>query len=122
MSQTWARRSSPVLVAIAFAMSVAIVAWPASNAGASKKVSAADTIVIEYYTYYPMVLHVTPGTTIKVHNKDLVAHSLTANGGQFNTGNIAPHTSRTFKAPKKPGTYHFHCDIHQHMKGSIVVT
>ena len=29
--------------------------------------------------------------------------------------------TKTFKAPSKPGTYHYICNIHQYMMGTIVV-
>ena len=37
-----------------------------------------------------MSLSVPAGATIKVTNKDSVAHTLTATSGQFDTGNIEP--------------------------------
>ena len=71
--------------------------------------------------YSPMQLTVSPGSTISVTNKDQVTHTLTATGGKFNTGDISPSQTKTFKAPMQPGTYQYICDIHQYMMGSITV-
>jgi plastocyanin len=64
---------------------------------------------------------VAPGATVKVTNKDSVTHTLTATGGQFNTGDIGAGQTKTFTAPSKAGTYSYICNIHQYMKGTIVV-
>ena len=52
--------------------------------------------------FMPMSLSVSPGATVKVTNKDSATHTLTATGGQFNTGNITQNQTKTFKAPSKP--------------------
>jgi len=85
----------------------------ASNGGAS--------ITISNFMFQPMSLTVAPGSTVSVTNKDSATHTLTATGGQFNTGDIDQNQMKTFKAPMKPGTYHYICNIHQYMMGSIIV-
>jgi plastocyanin len=91
-----------------------------STAGASGATTK-DSIVIKNFMFSPMVLKVAPGAKITVTNKDSVDHTLTAVDGKFNTGNIGHDATKTFKAPTKPGTYHYICDIHQFMMGTIVV-
>jgi plastocyanin len=61
------------------------------------------------------------GATVTVTNKDSATHTLTATDGQFSTGSITHDQSKTFKAPRKSGTYHYICSIHQFMMGTIVV-
>ena len=39
----------------------------------------------------------------------------------FNTGDIQAGQSKTFTAPKKPGSYAFTCSIHQFTTGTLVV-
>jgi plastocyanin len=90
---------------------------PASS-GAS---SSGTSIIISNFMFSPMSLTVSPGATVKVTNKDSATHTLTANGGQFNTGDITQNQTKTFEAPSKPGTYHYICNIHQYMMGTIVV-
>ena len=54
-------------------------------------------------------------------NKDSATHTVTASGGQFNTGDITQNQTKTFKAPTKPGNYPYICEIHQYMMGTLVV-
>jgi plastocyanin len=79
------------------------------------------SITITNFMFQPMSLTVAPGSTVKVTNKDSATHTLTATGGQFDTGNIDQNHTQTFTAPMKPGTYHYICNIHQYMMGSIIV-
>ena len=91
-------------------------------AGQSTGSSATGThITISNFMYSPMELTVSPGATVTVTNTDQVTHTLTATGGQFNTGDISPRETKTIKAPMLAGTYHYICNIHQYMMGSITV-
>ena len=63
-----------------------------------------------------------PGSTVSVTNKDSFTHTLTATGGQFDTGDIAAARPRRSRRPSKAGTYHYICNIHQYMMGTIVVS
>ena len=92
----------------------------ATSRGAGAAV-AANTVTISNFMFSPMTATVAPGATVKVANKDAVTHTLTATTGQFDTGNIAPGQTKTFTAPTKPGSYHYICNIHQYMMGTIVV-
>jgi plastocyanin len=87
----------------------------------SGSTSGASSITISNFMFQPMSLTVAPGVTVSVTNKDSATHTLTATGGQFNTGDIDQNQTKTFKAPMKPGSYHYICDIHQYMMGSIIV-
>jgi plastocyanin len=84
--------------------------------------SKTGTIIISNFMFGPMTTTVAPGATVSVTNKDSATHTLTATGGQFNTGNIAQNQTKTFKAPTKPGTYSYICDIHQYMTGTLTVS
>jgi plastocyanin len=91
------------------------------SAATSASSSGGTSITISNFMFMPMSLSVSPGATIKVTNKDSATHTLTATGDQFNTGNITQNQTKTFTAPSKPGTYHYICNIHQYMMGTIVV-
>ena len=91
------------------------------SAATSASSSGGTSITISNFMFMPMSLSVSPGATVKVTNKDSATHTLTATGDQFNTGNITQNQTKTFKAPSKPGTYHYICNIHQYMMGTIVV-
>ena len=90
----------------------------ASGAGAT----STSTLTISSFMFSPMRASVAPGSTVRVTNKDSVTHTLTASGGQFDAGDIGAGQTKTFTAPMKPGTYTYICNIHQYMKGTIVVT
>jgi plastocyanin len=87
---------------------------------ASSSVSGTH-ITISNFMFSPMSLTVSPGATVSVTNKDSVTHTLTATGGQFDTGDITQNQTKTFRAPTKPGTYHYICAIHQYMMGTVTV-
>jgi plastocyanin len=95
-------------------------ASPRSSQGADAAV-ATNTVTISNFMFSPMTAAVAPGATVKVLNKDAVAHTITGMGGAFDTGNIGPGQSKTFTAPAKPGSYHYICNIHQYMMGTIQV-
>ena len=99
-------------------------AGPGSSASSISSGSSTGTsISISNFMFSPMTLSVKPGATISVTNKDSATHTLTASGpGGFNTGNISHNQTKTFKAPTKPGTYQYICNIHQYMMGTIKVT
>jgi plastocyanin len=81
------------------------------------------TITISNFMFNPMTTKVKPGAKITVTNKDSVTHTLSGTkGAHFNTGNISSHKSKSFTAPTKPGTYHYICNIHQYMTGTITVS
>jgi plastocyanin len=91
------------------------------SSSATSATTATSSISISNFMYQPMEASVAPGATITVKNTDSVTHTLSATGGQFNTGDIGPGQTKTFTAPMKPGTYHYICDIHQYMMGTIDV-
>jgi plastocyanin len=75
------------------------------------------------FAFHPGTLTVSPGATVKVRNADSTTHTLTdkANPKLFNTGDIDPGQTKTFRAPSKAGSYPFFCQIHQYMTGTLVV-
>jgi plastocyanin len=85
--------------------------------------STGTSITISNFMFSPMSITVQPGATISVTNKDSATHTLTASDpGGFNTGNISHSQTKTFRAPMKPGTYQYICNIHQYMMGTITVS
>jgi len=61
------------------------------------------------------------GDTIRVTNKDGVAHTWTSDDDVFNSGSIGPDGEFTF-AFDEPGNYEFFCSIHPSMTGSISIS
>ena len=99
---------------------------PASASGSSSSSSSTAAassvhITISNFMFHAMSVNVKSGATVSVTNKDSATHTLTATGGQFNTGDITQNQTKTFKAPMKPGTYSYICNIHQYMMGTVIV-
>ena len=92
-----------------------------ASSGGSGGAKSTNAITISNFMFSPMHVSVAPGSTVSVTNKDSVAHTLTATGGQFDTGDINGGQTKTFTAPSKAGTYSYICNIHQYMMGTIVV-
>jgi plastocyanin len=112
--------------AILFATEGGGAAGPAIASGSSSSSSSTSAgsnvhITISNFMFQSMSVTVKPGATVTVTNKDSATHTLTATGGQFNTGDITQNQTKTFKAPMKPGTYSYICNIHQYMTGRIIV-
>jgi plastocyanin len=64
---------------------------------------------------------VTPGATVRFRNDDQADHTMTADGGAFDTGHVAPGKEAEIHAPTAPGTYAFHCEIHPSMTATLTV-
>ena len=90
-------------------------------AGASTPRAKSGAVTIEDFAFSPKTLKVKSGTKIKVSNEDGATHTFTANKGAFDTGDIDGGSSATVTV-KKPGTYAYHCNIHDFMKGTIKAT
>ena len=77
-------------------------------------------ITIDGFSYGPPIT-VAPGAEITVVNKDSAAHTVTSNDvGKFDT-DVAGNAQATFRAPKEPGSYPYHCNYHSSMHGTLVV-
>ena len=65
-------------------------------------------------------LMVAVGTTVAWTNNDSIAHTSTADAGQWNSGTINP--GQTFRFTfSNAGTYTYHCTIHPNMVGTVTV-
>jgi plastocyanin len=96
---------------------------PAKAAGAGGRAAAADTVAIADFAFAPTPLQVTAGTTVTIANQDGVAHTATSTGdvpAAFDTGDLDKGATATVTLDQ-PGSYTYHCDIHNYMKGEIVV-
>lgn len=119
----------PAVVVFLGAALAAGLAACGSSGGASAAASASSpaassppgTIVIKEFAFHPSHLRVRAGSTVTVHNEDSVTHTVTALDGKFNTGDIAPGQTVTFRVDA-PGTYPYYCLIHQFMHGTLTVT
>jgi plastocyanin len=95
---------------------------PAATGATSGGGASSDAITIHNFAFSPATVTVAPGATVTVTNKDQVTHTLSATKGTFDTGDIAAGQTKTFTAPRTPGTYSYYCMIHQYMTGTLVVS
>ncbi len=92
---------------------------PSATAVAGRATSASVRIV--NYSFSPATLTVKVGTTVIWTNGDPMSHTVTADNGAFDSGNLAP--GATFrKSFTKAGTFAYHCAIHSSMTATITVT
>ena len=70
--------------------------------------------------FSPARIEIAAGTTIVWTNQDQLVHTVIADDGSWNSGDVAPGAtwSRKFDTP---GTYAFHCTPHPFMTGVVVV-
>jgi plastocyanin len=95
-----------------------------STTSAAAGAPDAAAIEIKNFKFSPNPLHAKAGTAIEVTNSDDTAHTVTADGGSkemFDTKRLAGGGKGTVTI-SAPGTYKFHCDIHNYMTGVIQVT
>ena len=84
----------------------------------------------ERLRFVPDTLTVKAGSTLQFANVGGKPHSLTADDGSFDTGNVMPGAEAGRFAGtnasitlKEPGTFKFHCEVHpQAMTGTLTVT
>ena len=78
------------------------------------------SITITDGAYVPAEYWVVPGATVTWFNSGQLTHTVTAENGSFNSGNIAPGSSwsNTFNAV---GDYDYRCDRHPEEAGTIHV-
>jgi plastocyanin len=80
----------------------------------------AATITIKTFKFGDPIT-VKAGATVTVKNADMTTHTVLADDKSFDTGDIAGGSDATFVAPNA-GTYEFHCNIHNYMRGTLNVT
>jgi plastocyanin len=105
-------------------IAVALTAWLPAHA-------APAGVTIMNLSYQPQTLTVAAGTTVSFANNDAAPHSVTADGGAFDSspscsatqtsGCVQPGQSFSV-ALNAVGTVTYHCRVHGFMHGTIVVT
>ena len=70
--------------------------------------------------YTPNPLTVAVGTTVTWTNADTVAHTVTSDGGVFDSANMPAGAKFNFTFQAK-GTFPYHCTFHPGMVASVVV-
>jgi plastocyanin len=96
--------------------SLATVAWLA----AAPALADTSNVSIQFQTFGPAQIDVLPGETVEWDNVSARTHTVTADDGSFDSGDVVGGSSfaREFDAD---GTYAYHCTIHPGMVGEIDV-
>lgn len=90
------------------------------NSGGGGGNSSSNSVSIKNYAFSAATVTVASGTTVTWTNNDAVTHTVTADDGSFDSGNIAPGATFSHKF-STAATVNYHCNIHTTMKGSVVV-
>jgi plastocyanin len=77
-------------------------------------------IHISGFSFQPASITITQGTNVTWINDDPTFHTVTADNGSFNSGNLQHGDNWSFVFGNF-GEYKYHCAIHPSMKGTIIV-
>jgi len=95
---------------------------PENVVGFSGPVARTSEIKIDDYTYAPLRITVTAGTTVTFSNNGAQPHNATSSdGGGFDTGLLSKGEAATVTF-NRPGSYTYICTPHPSMIGQIIVT
>ncbi len=92
---------------------------PATRPPATPAPSAVAAKIVDF-GFTPATLTVTVGATVTWTNTGKVDHTVTANGGAFDSGTLSPGASFSFTF-KVAGAFAYHCAIHPFMTGTVIV-
>jgi plastocyanin len=116
-----------VVLAVAIILVVAVAATgcgsssnSTTTAGTPATTSSAAQVVIKGFAFDPASITIKAGESVTWTNQDSPTHTITADNGEFDSGNIASGATYSFTFAKA-GTYPYHCTIHPSMKGTVVV-
>ena len=100
----------------ALALSLMAVAGGASPASSGEYTTKAKIVD---FSFQPKRIEIGQGTAVKWVNKGAESHTVTANDGSWDSGNMSP--GDTFrKRFKQTGVFKFHCEIHPEMRGKVL--
>lgn len=105
-----------VALALTLGVAVAFALGPTAASTASSDVA----VSIVARAYQPPTLTIAAGQTVTWTNHGLTPHTVTAAGGQFDSGRIDAGGSFSVSFAT-PGTFAYACTIHPSMHGKIVV-
>jgi plastocyanin len=99
---------------------------PTSSVSPSGSSTEPGNVVIHTFAFDPQTISVTAGTTVTWTNQDPILHTVTAGAsGKPETmfDSKLDRVGSTFDFTfSKPGSYPYHCSIHEVMQGVVNVT
>jgi len=104
-----------LMAALGLLASLAVLSGPPPVARA-----ADHAVLIQDLAFGPATMTVAVGDTVTWTNADSAPHTVSAENGAFDSGNVdeGQTFSFTFRAP---GTYDYRCDYHNEMTATVVV-
>ena len=102
----------------AVGIALALVAMPLVSAPPAR--AADQSVTISDDAFGPSAVTVSVGDTVTWTNSDDSPHTVTAEGGAFDSGNMDEGAVFSFTFTE-PGTYAYRCDYHSDMQATIVV-
>jgi plastocyanin len=87
---------------------------------AEREPTRTSDIRIESNAYVPEHATVEAGSRVTWINRDSVDHTVTADDGDFDSGNLKRGESFS-EAFEDAGTFDYHCSIHPNIRGTITV-
>ncbi|MGH9185823.1 MAG: cupredoxin domain-containing protein [Acidimicrobiales bacterium] len=111
----------PTLTALLAIGVLAFVACAGDQGGDTTARDLAAAVAIEGFLFTPTQLQVQNGTTVTWTNQDRFAHTVTSDAESFDSGDLAEGQSFE-QSFDEPGTYPYHCAIHNYMTGTITVS
>ncbi|HWK44580.1 MAG TPA: cupredoxin family copper-binding protein [Stellaceae bacterium] len=82
----------------------------------------ATQITIDNFSFSPAQLTVAPGTRVTWTNHDDIPHTIVDGDNPRAMKSPPLDTDDSFAFTfDKPGTYHYFCSLHPHMRGTVVV-
>lgn len=122
----FASRSMPgprtvAALAVAAALALGACSNNASPGGSQAAAGGGTAVSIVDFSFNPATLTVAKGATVTWTNTGSATHTVTADDGSFDSGNLSggSNFSHTFSTA---GTFTYHCAIHASMKATITVT
>ncbi len=104
----------------AVAAGLALLCIGTQSTMASGPSPTTHTVIIEGVQFSPPALTVKTGDNVTWINRDPFPHTVTADGGRFDSHAIEAGRSWTF-TPKKAGMISYGCTYHPTMKGTLRV-
>lgn len=79
-------------------------------------------VLIQGFAFDPAEIEIVAGESVKwTLGNDGVTHTVTADDGTFDSGEMTEEGQAFQVAFQDPGTYTYHCEIHRSMTGTITV-
>jgi plastocyanin len=85
-----------------------VAAFVSGSVGAQ---GAPSSVQMQIVTFDPAELHVAPGTMVTWTNPSALVHTVTADDGSSDSGDVAPGNAYTQEFDT-PGTYAYYCQYH----------